>query len=267
MRPQARSQRANSAKGTSQQSQSRWLLVQGLHDTLQRFAQAWTQLPYASKHAFLRTLAVGWLLSAVIMLGLVWGARLIIQDETALFLWVAELNPVSFHAAIWAETPGNSVFLIPLMLAAAIIAIRWRAPLHALAIVAAFVVIDTLVLLGWLVWDRARPTLIADGIASPSFHSFPSGHVAQTITVYGLLTYFWLAAARRRSEQVFGLLVCGGLILIVGLARLGLGTHWPSDLVAGALIGGVWLGVIIFALRKAEASRIHHAAQDGSRKR
>ncbi|PLS81253.1 MAG: phosphatidic acid phosphatase [Chloroflexi bacterium] len=263
MRPRAAPRRANSANSTSQSSQPRWLLVQGFHDTLQRFAQAWAQLPYAAKRVFLRTLAVGWLASAAIMLGLVWVARLAIDDETAFFLLVSQLNPVSFHAAIWAETPGNSVFLIPLMLAAAIVAIRWQAPLRALAIVAAFVVIDTLVLLGWLVWDRARPTLIADGIAAPGFHSFPSGHVAQTITVYGLLTYFWLAAARRRSEQAFGLLVCVVLIVIVGLARLGLGTHWPSDLLAGAVIGGVWLAVIILALRKAEASRTQHAAHGG----
>lgn len=230
-----------------------WLLTYGIRLTVQKFSDAWTQLPREAWRVWVRTMIVGWLLSAVIMLGLVWAARASIGDETALFFQMVQLSPLSFHAALWAETPGNSIFLVPVMLGAATLAIWWNAPLRALAIVAAFVVIDTLVLLGWLVWDRARPSLIANGIASPGFHSFPSGHVAQTITVYGLLVYFWFAATQRGSERMFGLLVCLVLILTVGFARLSLGTHWPSDLVAGAIIGTVWLAVIIVALRQAEA--------------
>jgi membrane-associated phospholipid phosphatase len=187
------------------------------------------------------------------MLGLMWTAQALIEDETQLFLQVVEASPISFHAAIWVETPGNSVFLIPIILIAATIAIWWNAPLRALSIVAAFMIIDTIVLIGWLGWDRQRPKLIYDGIAAPGFHSFPSGHVAQTIAVYGLLTYFWISASRRRSEQILAAALCTVLVIAVGLARLCLGTHWPSDLGAGALVGGVWLTVIIVALRKAKA--------------
>ena len=253
MSVQAPPPRKTSKRILSPSQSEGWLLTYGLRRTFQKFADAWTQLPREAWRVWVRTMVTGWLLSAAIMLGLVWAARGSMGDETALFFQAVQLSPLSFHAAIWAETPGNSVFLVPVMLGAATLAVWWNTPLRALAIVAAFVVIDTLVLLGWLVWDRARPSLIANGIASPGFHSFPSGHVAQTITVYGLLTYFWLAATQRRIERMFGLLACLLLILIVGFARLSLGTHWPSDLLAGAIIGSVWLVVIIVALRQAEA--------------
>lgn len=224
-----------------------------MHVTVQRFADAWTRLPRGAARTWGRYLALGWLLSAALMLGLVWAARALIEDETQLFLRLVEASPISFHASIWVETPGNSVFLIPIILIAATVAIWWNMPLRALSIIAAFGVIDTIVLIGWLVWDRQRPDLIYDGIAAPGFHSFPSGHVAQTIAVYGLLTYFWVSASRRRSEQILALGLCTLLVAAVGLARLCLGTHWPSDLAAGALVGGVWLIVIIVALRKAES--------------
>jgi membrane-associated phospholipid phosphatase len=42
------------------------------------------------------------------------------------------------------------------------------------------------------------------------------------------------------------------LVIAVAFARLGLGTHWPSDIVAGAVIGGLWLAVVMHALRRAE---------------
>ncbi len=231
----------------------RWLLTHSIHRTLQQFADTWARLPRGAAAAWGRYLVLGWLITAAVMLGLVWAARTVIEDETQLFLRLVDVSPISFHAAIWVETPGNSVFLIPVILVAAIIAIWWNAPLRALSIVAAFAIIDTIVLIGWLMWDRQRPTLIYDGAASPGFHSFPSGHVAQTIAVYGLLAYFWISASHRRAEQLLALGLCALLVVAVGLARLCLGTHWPSDLAAGAVVGGVWLTAIIVALRKAEA--------------
>jgi membrane-associated phospholipid phosphatase len=231
----------------------RWLLAQGFHATVQRFADDWTHTPAACRSRWLRALASGWLLVAGLMLGLVWIGRGLIGDETALLQQVLAILPMSFHAAIWIETPGNSVFLLPITVLAVIVAIWWRAPLHALSIAASFALIDTLVLIGWLSWDRARPTLVYEGIAAPGFHAFPSGHVAQTIAVYGLLTYCWAAAASHRLERALAITLCTLLVVAVALSRIRLGAHWPSDVLAGALLGGAWLAVLIVALRRAEA--------------
>ena len=231
----------------------RWLLMRGLRATIQRFADTWTRLPPGSGAAWGRALAWGWLLNAALMLALVAICRALITDETALFQQVLALVPLSFNAAIWIETPGNSVFLLPITLIATIIAVWWNAPLRALSLIAAFALIDTLVLLGWLGWDRPRPTLVYGGIAAPGFHAFPSGHVAQTIAVYGLLTYFWVATTRHRLERCCAIALCGVLISAVALARIRLGAHWPSDVLAGGLLGCGWLLALIWALRAGEA--------------
>lgn len=239
----------------AQENSGRWLLAQGFYATVQRFADDWTNAPQGSRSVWLRSLAVGWLLATGLMLAMVWICRMLIEDETALLQRVLEILPMSFHAAIWIETPGNSVFLLPITLLSAIVAIWWGVPLRALSLAAAFVLIDTLVLIGWWVWDRPRPDLVYEGIAAPGFHAFPSGHVAQTIAVYGLLTYFWVAASRRRLERGLAITLCALLVVIVGLSRIRLGAHWPSDVVAGAILGGAWLAVLIVALRRAESHR------------
>ncbi|HEY0734318.1 MAG TPA: phosphatase PAP2 family protein [Herpetosiphonaceae bacterium] len=244
-----------SARAATQATAGRWLLVQGFHATLQRFADDWNAEPAGRRSTWLRTLAIGWVLGAALMLALVWLCRTQIEDETALLQRVLEILPMSFHAAIWIETPGNSVFLLPITLLAVIIAIWWGAPLRALSLAAAFVLIDTLVLIGWWTWDRPRPDLVYGGIAAPGFHAFPSGHVAQTIAVYGLLAYFWVAASTRRLERALAIMLCTLLVVIVALSRIRLGAHWPSDVVAGAILGGAWLAVLIVALRRAEAHR------------
>lgn len=213
-------------------------------------------MPRGTAACWGRTLALGWLATAALMLALVWIARATIGDESALFHQLLGHVPLSFHASIWAETPGNSIFLIPVVAVSAIVAVRHGRPLRALSLLAAFALIDTIVLLGWLSWDRPRPTLVLDGIAAPGFKSFPSGHVAQTIAVYGLLCAFWIEAATQRIERICAVLLCAVLVIVVGLARLVLGTHWPSDLLAGAVVGAAWLGAIVVALRRAEA----HAA-------
>lgn len=229
------------------------MLLREAHATIVGFGRDWKQLAPGARTAWFSTIIVGWLVSAGIALGTLLVVRGTIDDETALFQRALELVPFDFAAAIWIETPGNSIFLIPVVLVAAALVARAGRPLLAISILAVFFVVDTLVLLGWWIWDRPRPKLVLEGIAAPDWHSFPSGHVAQTVTVYGLLAYLWCSASRSWVERTIVVLLALVLVVVVGMARLALGTHWPSDLLAGALIGLAWLTTVIVALRRAEA--------------
>ena len=80
--------------------------------------------------------------------------------------------------------------------------------------------------------------------------SFPSGHVMHYTNLFGLLTY--LLATNWRSGKLRNTLiaVCSALIICIGPSRVYLGAHWPSDVMAGYLYGGLWFGgVMVLYLR------------------
>ena len=166
--------------------------------------------------------------------------------------WLERHGPMSFQEAILLESPGNLAYLIPLVATAAVIAIMKRRPVFAATIVASYLLMRVIVLVGWMTWDRPRPRLIADGIAAPPLHSFPSGHIALAISVYGLLAYAWWersgSAIERAVIVILTLAWCG----VCGIARVRLGTHWPSDVIGGAILGIAWLGFVVAAIRRAE---------------
>ncbi len=86
---------------------------------------------------------------------------------------------------------------------------------------------------------RPRPDLVPHAMNALS-PSFPSGHAATATVVY--LTIGSLAARSmpRRRVKVFVLGVAVFLTIGVGISRVYLGVHWPTDVLAGWTIGSVW---------------------------
>lgn len=95
-----------------------------------------------------------------------------------------------------------------------------------------------------LLFHRARP--IVHRIAEATGYSFPSGHTTGAVTLYGTLVYLvW-----RHVPSAWGralVLVCGvAMIVLIGVSRIYLGVHYPSDVVGGLLISGAWLAAAIW---------------------
>jgi membrane-associated phospholipid phosphatase len=135
---------------------------------------------------------------------------------------------------------------------------RWR---EALLVVAA-ITGEVVIFLGiTLLVHRPRPRVHHLDIAPPT-SSFPSGHTAAAVVRYGALAL--LASERFRRALVRWLFTAFAFLapVIVGLSRLYRGMHFPTDVLAGALLGGVWLVVALKGVRLGVVHRALH--QDSS---
>ncbi|MPZ85830.1 MAG: phosphatase PAP2 family protein [Actinophytocola sp.] len=75
--------------------------------------------------------------------------------------------------------------------------------------------------------------------------AYPSGHSLTSTAVIGVLTALAFrrpAAGRRRTATVTA---GAALVVAVGISRVYLGVHWPTDVLAGWLIGASWLAVCL----------------------
>lgn len=83
--------------------------------------------------------------------------------------------------------------------------------------------------------------------------SFPSGHVMHYTNFFGLLIY--LLATNWQSGRLRNTLItiCTALILLIGPSRVYLGAHWPSDVMAGYLYGGLWFGGLMVLYLRVKA--------------
>lgn len=236
-------------------ARSRWALLRGARRLWSRGARQWRALPAGAARRWGLTLAVGMALTAAVMALLTLLARghapLAAWDRSALQRLV-DGAPFSFQVAVWWEAYGASSMLIPVAAAAATLSLLAGRLLLALTFAASYLLAKPIVLVGWTMWDRARPTLVADGLAAPALHSYPSGHAFQAAAIYGLLVYLWLARSRSVLERALGALLWLALVAMVGVARLRMGVHWPSDVIAGTLAGVVWLLALVAALRRGE---------------
>ena len=128
---------------------------------------------------------------------------------------------------------------------------HWRG---AAALLLAVVTTQATVMVAKAVMSRPRP---ADdiAIADPSGWSFPSGHSATAVALYVTLGLIATTIWRRRLPPVIVFAVAGAIVLLVGLSRVYLGAHYPTDVLAGWLTGG-----IIVVASWAACSRLPHPA-------
>lgn len=101
-------------------------------------------------------------------------------------------------------------------------------------------------------FHRARPDAYF-GYALPTSYSFPSGHSLSSFCFYGILAWLITARMKNRASKILVWTLAAALILLVGVSRVYLGVHYPSDVLAGYAAGVVWVvtvGLGDFFLRR-----------------
>ncbi|MEO7716916.1 MAG: phosphatase PAP2 family protein [Capsulimonas sp.] len=113
-------------------------------------------------------------------------------------------------------------------------------------------------------FHRDRPTLFTP-IMHATGYSFPSGHSLFAMSVYGLLGYFAGTLAPTKLDRRLIHAATLALILAIGVSRIYLGVHYPTDVLAGWMAGLPWL-VICIIVREA-LGRTLHKSRDQTRGR
>jgi len=134
---------------------------------------------------------------------------------------------------------GGIVVLLMVSVAAVGFLFLVRRPAAALLVVASVgggTVLSTLLKLGF---ERPRPELVPHG-AEVFTASFPSGHAMLSAVVYLTLGALLARTQSRRRVKAYLLTLAVLLTGMVGVSRVYLGVHWPTDVMAGWCIGSAW---------------------------
>ena len=107
------------------------------------------------------------------------------------------------------------------------------------------------------VFGKARPDLWESAIEEVSF-SYPSGHALGSTVLYGFLAYLFATRFPQLSWLIYLLAVL--MIGAIGLSRLYLGVHWPTDIIGGYGIGFLWLTfcITMLKLQKMRKLKVQH---------
>lgn len=90
-----------------------------------------------------------------------------------------------------------------------------------------------------VVFQRARPDI--NRIVEATGFSFPSGHSMSAFTLYGITIYFLWKHLKYGWMRTTVVLTGTVLIAMIGISRVYLGVHYPSDVIGGYLVSAAWL--------------------------
>jgi len=103
--------------------------------------------------------------------------------------------------------------------------------------------------------NRARPTGdIVNILETKTNSSFPSGHAMGAIILYGFLIYLVWKLPFQHKKFITTILV--SFIILVGISRIYLGVHWPTDVLGAYIIGFLWLIFGIYIYKKFKKKKL-----------
>jgi len=174
--------------------------------------------------------------------------------DRAVLLWVARLRTPRLTGIMVDLTALGSPTLVTLFTVvtfAILIVLRdRRAALH-LAVASAGTWVLTSATKG--VIEKARPTEV-EHLVQVSGYSYPSGHSLAAAALY--LTIAIVAGTRLRTVSAKAVLIASTALLValVGISRVYLGVHYPSDVLSGSALGTAW-ALILAAITALAAAR------------
>ncbi len=189
------------------------------------------------------------MVAASALLFFAWLARTVVAGESKAFDGAVR---AAIHA--WASSPLTAVMRGITQLGSVIVLVtlglsvlwwligqgrRREAVIFALVCIGAESLSETLK----IIFHRFRPEAFF-GLPEPETFSFPSGHSVMSACFYGALAAILVSRIESRSQRIAIRAAAALVAFAVGLSRIYLGVHWPTDVLAGFALAAMWLGAL-----------------------
>ncbi len=224
--------------------------MRAFFDSLIRF---WLTKIYPRIESLIAFLGIAWL--GLCLLAIFLFAKLsdnVLEQEAfnfdkTILIWIHQFaNPVLDRVMLSFTRLGNPSTVVPLTIL--VFSILWwryyqtEAKIFALNCLGGSILNTGLK----LAFNKPRPQLWPQLISETTF-SYPSGHALGSMVLYGFLGYLLATHMPQYAGAFYS--AAGILIIAVGISRLYLGVHWPTDILAGYSVGFLWVLVCITLLR------------------
>jgi len=194
----------------------------------------------------------------ILLLSFAWRAEWVHAAEIGLMLWLRSLAaPLLTDIVVALTALGNPSAMAATIVLVGLLSSALRGHITGAVRLAAATLLAFVLSEGikWLV-ERPRPDVVMH-LAEAHGYSFPSGHATVAFALWGGLAWrlWWnrhlglctRVAARGRTVAAF---LCGLLAVAITLTRPYLGVHWPTDSLAGALLGIGSAALVDVAMRR-----------------
>ena len=201
-----------------------------------------------------RALFLGLLAAAAALLFFAWLAEEILKGGTRRFddairlLLHQHASPALTAAMRAASFIGSPAFLIPLGILVVALYLRQGRPVTARLFVITVIGGEVLDQVLKLAFHRTRPAAFF-GLPEPLGYSFPSGHALAACAFYGVLAAFAAARTEKRTLRWIYQIAAAMVIATIGVSRIYLGVHYPSDVLGGYAAALVWVFTVASARR------------------
>lgn len=207
-------------------------------------------------------------LAAAILLSFLWFAAEVREGETLTFdlsvrAWVHAFASDGLTAFFLAITYLGSTLVVLGIASIAVIGFLWKKDRRSA------VALGTVVI-GELFWnnvikfsyERPRPEAYF-GYQLPSSYSFPSGHSFASFCLYISLAYL----LTRQMKDTTGVAIVWAsavlVTLLIGISRVYLGVHYPTDVLAGYVAAAMWSSIVLSGYHYLNAKRPHPKDEAG----
>ena len=178
-----------------------------------------------------------------------WAGSALVNRDHAVSRWFAAHRTPTFDTLTHAGTLLADTWTAIGLTVVLVLALRWWLGRWRESIGVAVAILGELFvfLLVTNTVHRPRPPVFRLDPAPPT-SSFPSGHTAAAVALYGCLAVILLRQLAQRRLAVLIAVLCCCVPPIVAVSRVYRGMHYPTDVLFGAIGGGLWLLIAVLVV-------------------